>query len=54
VDLIDTRHNEFGGDRSKRKADKMNATTSGDNSLIIKSEMRNEMRCMIQELMEWG
>jgi hypothetical protein len=32
----------------------MNASRSGDNSLITKSEMRNEMRCMIQELMGMG
>jgi hypothetical protein len=34
----------------KRRADEMNASRSGDNSLITKGEMR----CMIQELMEMG
>jgi hypothetical protein len=34
----------------KRRADEVNASRSGDNSLITKGEMR----CMIQELMEMG
>jgi hypothetical protein len=39
---------------ARKKADEINAGGSVDNSLIIKSEMRSEMRCMIQELMGMG
>jgi hypothetical protein len=39
---------------ARKKADEINAGGSVDNSLITKSEMRSEMRCMIQELMGIG
>lgn len=43
---------------AKRKAEddakKVATETSGDGSLVTKNELRNEMRCMIQELMELG
>jgi hypothetical protein len=39
---------------AKRKVDELNAGGSGDNSVITKSEMRSEIRCMIQELMRMG
>jgi hypothetical protein len=39
---------------AKKKVDEINAGGSVDNSLITKSEIRSEMRCMIQELMRMG
>jgi hypothetical protein len=39
---------------AKRKVDELNASERGDDSLIIKSEIRSKMRCMNQELIGMG